>query len=119
MTTRIAVLLLAGMFCASVTHAQEKKAAEKAPAAAEKKVLPQQQRMGNCNKDAKDRKLAGDDRKAFMKDCLGGKTAAAADDKKTPPQQQQQKMAKCNADAKEKKISGADRKTFMSTCLKG
>ncbi len=30
----------------------------------------QQNRMKNCNKDAGEKKLKGDERKAFMKDCL-------------------------------------------------
>ena len=30
----------------------------------------QQDKMKNCNKDAGDKKLKGDERKAFMKDCL-------------------------------------------------
>jgi hypothetical protein len=129
MTSRFAALLVAGILCATGAHAQDKKAAEKAaPAAAtaktvekapapEKKLTPQQEKMGACNKDAKEKKLAGDDRKKFMKDCLGSKSAAAADDKKMTPQQN--KMAKCNADAKEKKVAGPDRQKFMSTCLKG
>lgn len=70
----------------------------------------QQSKMTACNADAKDRK--GDERKAYMKDCLSAKPAAAA--KVTTPQQN--KMKTCNADAKGMK--GADRKAFMSTCLK-
>ena len=29
--------------------------------------------MKTCNKDAGDKKLAGDERKAFMKECLSNK----------------------------------------------
>jgi hypothetical protein len=64
----------------------------------------QQSKMTTCNAEAKDMK--GDERKAFMKDCLSGK-------KMTP---QQVKMKSCNADAKNMK--GDARKKFMSECLK-
>lgn len=76
--------------------------------AAEKKELtPQQQRMGDCNKQAEGKK--GDERKAFMSTCLKGETAK--------PMTQQEKMKACNTEATGKK--GDDRKAFMSTCLKG
>jgi hypothetical protein len=66
----------------------------------------QQSKMGTCNKDAADKK--GDERKAFMKECLSAK----ADAKQT----QQEKMKSCNVDAKGMK--GDERKKFMSECLK-
>jgi hypothetical protein len=65
--------------------------------------------MATCNKDAADKK--GDERKAFMKECLGAKPAPAAD-KKTA---QQEKMKACNKDATGKK--GDERKAFMKECL--
>ena len=48
------------------------------PAAAaepKKELTPQQQRMQNCNKDAKEKALKGPERKKFMSECLkaGGK----------------------------------------------
>jgi psiF repeat len=46
--------------------AEEKKATEK------KEMTPQQQKMANCNKEAGDKKLAGEDRKKFMSSCLSG-----------------------------------------------
>lgn len=66
----------------------------------------QQNKMSACNKDAAGKK--GDERKAFMKDCLSSKPAA--------PVTQQEKMKICNADAKGKK--GDERKAFMKECLK-
>jgi hypothetical protein len=42
------------------------------PAVAEKKMTPQQEKMGACNKQASDQKLAGDKRKTFMSSCLKG-----------------------------------------------
>jgi hypothetical protein len=64
----------------------------------------QQTKMGTCNKDAEGKK--GDERKAFMKECLSAKAAAPT---------QQTKMKTCNADAKGKK--GDERKAFMKECL--
>lgn len=84
----------------------------------EKAATPQQSKMSNCNKEAKEKDLKGDDRKAFMKSCLSNKPAAAAEPKKELSPQQQ-KMQNCNKEAKEKALKGADRKSFMSGCLKG
>ena len=81
-----------------------------AHAADEKAPTAQQNKMKTCNADAKDKK--GDERKAFMKECLSAKPAAAPADGKTA---QQQKMKTCNADAKGKK--GDERKAFMKECL--
>ncbi|MCX8003488.1 MAG: PsiF family protein [Burkholderiaceae bacterium] len=86
-----------------------------AATAEEKKLTPQQERMAVCNKQASDKKLAGDDRKKFMSDCLAGKVAAADDKKLTP---QQEKMRVCNKQAGDKKLEGDARKKFMSECLK-
>ena len=65
-------------------------------------MTKQQSKMGDCNKEAGDKK--GDDRKAFMKTCLSGQ-----------PMTQQDKMKKCNSDATGKK--GDERKAFMKECL--
>jgi hypothetical protein len=73
----------------------------------------QQDKMKSCNAEAKDKK--GDERKAFMKECLSAKKA----DEKSAKTAQQEKMKTCNADAKTKALKGAERKQFMSTCLKG
>ncbi|HEV7618536.1 MAG TPA: PsiF family protein [Burkholderiaceae bacterium] len=69
----------------------------------------QQEKMAACNKNASGKK--GDERKAFMKECLSSKPQAG-DAQKT----QQDKMKTCNAEAKGKK--GDERKTFMAQCLK-
>ena len=63
----------------------------------------QQNKMATCNTEAADKK--GDERKAFMKECLSAKKAT-----------QQDKMKTCNVDAKDMK--GDERKKFMSDCLK-
>lgn len=80
-------------------------------AAAPEKAAPavktaQQNKMVTCNADATGKK--GDERKAFMKECLSAKPA-------TPAATQQDKMKTCNADATGKK--GDERKAFMKTCL--
>jgi len=82
----------------------------------EKAPTPQQERMQNCNKEAKEKNLAGDARKDFMKSCLSNKPAAAEPKKELTPQQQ--KMQDCNKQAKEKDVKGPDRRKFMSECLK-
>ena len=64
----------------------------------------QQSKMGECNKDAADKK--GDERKAFMKTCLSAKKAS-----------QQEKMKACNGDPKAKAAKGDARKAFMKECL--
>ena len=64
----------------------------------------QQSKMGDCNKEAADKK--GDERKAFMKTCLSAKKAT-----------QQDKMKACNADPKAKAAKGDERKAFMKECL--
>ena len=71
----------------------------------------QQNKMATCNKDATGKK--GDERKAFMKDCLSKKPETPAE---APKNSQQNKMATCNKDATGKK--GDERKAFMSECLK-
>ena len=64
--------------------------------------------MKACNAQASSKK--GDERKAFMSECLKDEGAA--------PMTQQEKMKSCNADATAKSLKGDDRKTFMSDCLK-
>jgi hypothetical protein len=77
------------------------------PAADDKKLTPQQEKMKSCNAEAGDKK--GDERKAFMSSCLKAGAPAA-------PMTQQEKMKACNTKAGEKK--GDERKAFMSECLK-
>lgn len=76
----------------------------------------QQNKMKTCNAEADSKGLSGegkgDERKAFMKECLSAKPAKAAG-KAT----QQSKMKTCNKDAAAKQLKGEDRKKFMSECL--
>ena len=79
-----------------------KEAPDMKKAAASAPMSKQQTKMGSCNTEAGDKK--GDERKAFMKECLSAK-----------PVTQQEKMKTCNKDATGKK--GDERKTFMKECL--
>ena len=91
--------VVAAAFSMSVQAASHTGAAPMAASAAPTK---QQTKMATCNQEAGDKK--GDERKAFMKECLSAKKAT-----------QQDKMKTCNADAKGKK--GDERKAFMKECL--
>jgi len=102
MIKQISVAAASLFLCMGLAQAADAKPADAAPTA-------QQTKMGTCNADAKEKKLEGADRKAFMKTCLSAK--------KVSPQQE--KMKACNVDAKAKKLAGPARKEFMSTCLKG
>ena len=108
MTKLFSLLGLSLALCAGSAFA----AADAASAPAGK--TPQQNKMATCNKEAGDKK--GDERKAFMKECLGAKPAAAAASgaKKTA---QQEKMTTCNKEAGEKALKGDARKAFMKECL--
>ena len=90
--TTIAFVLSLGLSAANAADAPAKTA--------------QQSKMKTCNVDAQGKK--GDERKAFMKECLSAKGEAA-------PATQQGKMKTCNVDAKGKK--GDERKAFMKECL--
>ncbi|PKL16133.1 MAG: PsiF repeat-containing protein [Spirochaetae bacterium HGW-Spirochaetae-5] len=111
------------IFVASVAFAAQ--ATNPGKKAASPAQLAQQEKMKTCNKDAKEKALKGDERKAFMKKCLSGKTSGApATTTVAPPTAtaapptQQEKMKACNKDAKDKALKGDERKKFMSDCLK-
>ncbi len=111
---RLSVAVFCLTLSAPFTYAQT--AAQPAPATSQPKAkTAQQQKMADCNAEAKTEKLTGDKRKEFMKTCLSSDPATA---KKTLTAQQE-KMKKCNADATAKSLKGAERKKFMSSCLKG
>ncbi|MBL8511617.1 MAG: phosphate starvation-inducible protein PsiF [Betaproteobacteria bacterium] len=125
MKKMIAAVLLALPFFATAAMAADEA----------KKPMPQQEKMKACNAEAKDMK--GDERKAFMKNCLKKDAAPAAEMKKEKVEAaaakadakaadakpaasdkkvaQQEKMKSCNAEAKDKK--GDERKAFMKECL--
>jgi hypothetical protein len=111
----VSILLVAG----STAGADEKK----------EPSTPQAQRMTECNAQARDRHLSGDERRHFMSDCLkahpAAHTAAARSD--TTPKSRSadgehsgpgEKMKACNQQAAGKNLHGDARKQFMSQCLK-
>ena len=104
MRTTVALLALAFAYTTGTALAAEE--TKKAPSAAQK---AQQDKMKSCNAEAGEKQLKGDERKKFMKECLGAKPAHAT---------QQDKMKACNAEAGEKQLKGDERKKFMSGCLK-
>ncbi len=98
----LAVAALAAALSAPAFATSHKEAPDMAKGASAP-MTKQQSKMGECNKEAGDKK--GDERKAFMKTCLSAGKAMT----------QQDKMKQCNVDAKGKK--GDDRKAFMKECL--
>ncbi len=76
----------------------------------------QQNKMKACNDQANEKGFGegkGEERKAFMKDCLSAKPEKSEGGKEN----QQNKMKTCNKEAGEKKLKGDERKKFMSDCL--
>lgn len=91
---------------------------------AKKPMTAQQGKMATCNKEATGK--TGDERKAFMKQCLSAKststsagtsagTSTATTAGTDPKAAQQSKMKSCNKDATGK--TGDERKAFMKECL--
>ena len=72
--------------------------------AAEEKTK-QQTKMAACNADEKAKTLKGDERKAFMKECLGAKPEA------TPA------SAACEKSAADKKLAGAAKNSHIKKCM--
>lgn len=70
---------------------------------------PQQEKMKECNMEAKTQSIKGQERRDFMKTCLSADKVVA--------NSQHQKMKNCNAEAKTKTLKGQERKDFMKSCL--
>ncbi|MBM4342199.1 MAG: phosphate starvation-inducible protein PsiF [Deltaproteobacteria bacterium] len=91
----------------------------------------QQNKMADCNKQATEKGLKGDERKKFMSECLKGGAAAApapapakpdapaapaaGGKKELPPKEA---MGACAKKSKELGNKGDAHKKFMSDCLK-
>jgi len=76
----------------------------------------QQNKMKACNERANEKGFGegkGEERKAFMKECLSAKSEKSGGGKGS----QQNKMKACNKEAGDKKLKGDERKQFMSDCL--
>ena len=102
--TRIVMLLCAALFWTSQATAQGKD--KDRPS---EKQVAQQERMKSCNAQAAKKDLKGDERKAFMSDCLRNHEKLTA---------QQEKMKTCNASASDRALKGDERQAFMSQCLR-
>jgi hypothetical protein len=85
-----------------------------AQAADTTKPTAQQDKMTACNKEAGNKKLEGDVRKAFMSDCLSAKPAGAASAAK--PTTAATSPA-CEKSADEKKLAGAARSSHIKKCM--
>jgi cytochrome c556 len=89
-----------------------------APVLAQEQKAPtaQQQRMKDCNAEAKKREFKDNDaRQAFMSACLKGEMPK--DEARVTPQQQ--RMRDCNEQAgKQQFPSGRERQAFMQKCLR-
>lgn len=72
-----------------------------AHAADDKAPTKQQNKMGACNKEAGEKK--GDERKAFMKECLSAKPAPES--------------AVCEKSAADKKLAGAAKSSHIKKCM--
>jgi len=72
---------------------------------------PQQDKMKACNADAKTKALKGDERKAFMKECLSAKGADAA------PAAAAAASPMCEKSVADKKLHGAAAKAHMKKCM--
>lgn len=71
-------------------------------------ATPQQDKMKSCNVEAKGKK--GDERKAFMKECLSAKPAEAAASAAPGG-------AVCEKSAADKKLHGAAAKSHIKKCM--
>lgn len=120
------LIIAACLSMLAVTQAQAEHTADHhADAKPAKELTPQQQKMKDCNAEAKEKALKGADRKTFMKGCLSADGAPAATPVATPAAVpdadkkagQKEKMKTCNADAKTKALKGDERKAFMKDCL--
>jgi len=107
------VTLAAAFLMASSVYAVEKEAKpQKEPTAAQQ---AQREKMKACNQEAKAKDLKGDERKAFMRECLS--KSGAAPSNKPDKAADKEKAEQCKQEAKEKKLKGDARKAFLATCL--
>ena len=77
------------------------------------KATAQQERMKSCNAQASKKDMKGDERKAFMSECLKADSKGAS----AKQSAQQDKMKSCNAQASKKGMKGDERQAYMKKCL--
>lgn len=80
----------------------------------------QQDRMRACNKEAKEKSLKGDERKAFMSSCLssGKKDDSKPAESTVVDDAARLRKKQCTADAKDKALKGDERKAYLAECVK-
>jgi hypothetical protein len=83
--------------------------------AADKAPTAQQSKMSACNKDASGKK--GDERKAFMKECLSAKGGDAAPAAPAAPAATAAPTPACEKSAADKKLHGAAAKSHIKKCM--
>lgn len=71
----------------------------------------QQEKMRSCNAEAKSQSLKGEERRAFMSQCL-----SVTPEEKQARLAQREKAKTCAAEAKEKSLKGEARKQFIAEC---
>jgi psiF repeat len=82
------------------------------PAVADNQGPSQQDKMKACNNLADNKGLKGDDRKAFIQDCL-----SKAGSQPVNQMSQQDKMNVCKNLADKKNLAGSDRRSFLKDCM--
>src|SRR5215213_8492532 len=75
-------------------------------------LTEQQQRMKDCNAQANQKALRGDERQDYLSSCL----RSHGDTRQLTAQQE--KMRTCNRTAGERNLKGDERRGFMSQCLR-
>jgi len=96
---KLAAAALALALAANFAYAADDKKADKPKKEPSAAQLAQQQKMKDCNAQATGK--TGDERKAFMKQCLSGGHA---------------NVPGCEAQAMEKKLAGAAKTSFLKKC---
>lgn len=71
----------------------------------------QQEKMRQCNADARTKALKGEDRRAFMSQCL-----AVTEQEKAERLAQKDKARSCAAEARSRSLKGEERRSFLSQC---
>jgi hypothetical protein len=124
-TILIGLLPLSGLAQPASAPAPAPGAGSAAPGTASPAQLAQQERMRSCNAEAGTRKLNGEPRRSFMRECLAAPHPAGDAATPTPPatnaapQTQQDRMRSCNAQATSRELAGQPRRDFMRGCLSG
>ena len=82
-----------------------------------KQLTPQQQKMATCSREAGEKALKGDERRAFLSTCLKADRAVATTTKPTSADAATQpKKESCRIEAKRQHLKGEARKTFIGNC---